>query len=75
MRDAIPWCWDRFHHLYEGIFLLTVGYLIKNNIVMFVGIIFILDDVIEHTVTADTPIRLVYENFIKDKVSTCGCSI
>ncbi len=40
---------------------------------MLLGIFGIVDDILEHTVTADTPLRIIYENTIKESMPACPC--
>ncbi len=73
MREPIPWCWDRLHHFYIGLAITIIGYILKNKWIMLLGIFGIVDDILEHTVTADTPLRIIYENTIKESMPACPC--
>jgi len=79
MRPPVKFVWYRNHHLYIGIALFLFGlynyYLMKKSgeltkcksiwqIFMLVGVVLALDDVIEHTITADTPIRILFEKYM-----------
>ena len=79
MRPHVPFIWYRNHHLYYGIALFLFGlynyYLMKKSgelekckfiwyLFMLIGILIALDDAIEHTITRDTPIRIVFEKLI-----------
>lgn len=71
MRPPIPFYWDKLHHLYIGIFLTIIGFYCKNKIIMYLGIFGIADDVVEHTITGDTPVRIIFERYIKDRIPPC----
>jgi len=73
LRPARYFCWDRLHHLYLGIFTLTIGYYTKDKLMMAIGLFVIVDDIIEHTVTADTPLRIFYEQMLKNDMPACTC--
>lgn len=79
MRLPIKFVWYRNHHLYYGIALFLFGlynyYLMKKSgeltkcksiwqLFMIVGTILALDDFIEHTITRDTPIRILFEKYL-----------
>ena len=68
-----PFCWDKLHHCYIGVAIAVVGYAMKNNWVIFIGVLFVVDDILEHHVTNDTPLRQIYEQVIQQHVGTCGC--
>lgn len=72
MRSGLPFCWDRLHHGYIGIVITIIGYLMKNNWIMIVGILVLLDDIIEHWVTGDTPLRIFYEQTLKENLPNCN---
>lgn len=79
MRPPVKFVWYRNHHLYYGIALFLFGlynyYLMKRSgelekckfiwyFFMLLGAIMAIDDAIEHTVTRDTPIRIIFEKLI-----------
>lgn len=79
MRDRVKFIWYRNHHLYYGIALFLFGlynyYLMKRSgeltkcksiwqLLILIGALLALDDIIEHTITRDTPIRILFEKFI-----------
>lgn len=79
MRPHIKFLWYRNHHLYYGISLFLFGlynyYLMKRSnemkrlkylwcLLMSIGVFLAVDDVVEHTITRDTPIRIIFERFI-----------
>lgn len=70
-RPPNPFYWDNLHHLYIGILVIVLGLYLKNNLIILLGILGVLDDTIEHTKTADTPLRLLYEYFIEGKIPDC----
>jgi uncharacterized membrane protein len=79
MRDLVPFKWKGNHHSYTGLWFIGFGlfnwYMGVDNgelstlIPLWqgltcVGAFMVVDDVIEHTITADTPLRLFYEKVI-----------
>jgi hypothetical protein len=60
------------HHLYIGLFTLILSILMIpytyytgiRELLFLAGFLVILDDFIEHTVTADTPLRIFFEKII-----------
>ena len=76
MKPLVPFQWKGNHHSYHGIFILAFGLFnwymgidngelttlipIWKSLVVIGGFI-VIDDVIEHTITADTPLRILYE--------------
>jgi len=78
MQPPIKFQWRGIHHGYTGIFFVTFGtfFLYMNsgnsldgvNIIykIFIGVgsFLILDDIVEHKITANTPLRIIYEKFI-----------
>lgn len=80
MKELVPFKWRGNHHSYYGIFLAVFGlfnwYMGIDNgelaslIPMWqglvvIGTLMIVDDVIEHTWTASTPLRILYIKIIK----------
>ncbi len=51
------------HHLYIGALLL--GWQYPVNII---GALVFLDDLVEHTITADTPLRLFFDKYISPRL-------
>ena len=79
MRKPVKFLWYRNHHLFYGISLFLFGLynyflMIKSGellklkyfwlLLMAIGIFLAVDDAIEHTITRDTPIRILFEKFI-----------
>jgi len=79
MRPPVPFKPIRNHHSYYGVFLAAFGifnYLmmigsnelleLSNMWITFIiiGILMIADDVIEHNITADTPLRILFEKIL-----------
>ena len=77
MKQLVPFQWRGNHHCYHGAFILAFGlfnwYMGIDNgelttlipfwkLLVGVGGFMIIDDVIEHTITADTPLRILYEH-------------
>lgn len=60
------------HHAYIGLMLLFLGWTMDphaiygylSEVFMVVGLLVTLDDVVEHTYTEDTPIRLLAEKWM-----------
>jgi len=82
MREPIKFYWKGNHHSYYGIFLLAFGlfnaYMGTDNgnlselselwwTIIGIGAFCIIDDIIEHNITADTPLRKLYEIIFKIK--------
>jgi len=79
MRPPVKFKWRGIHHGYLGGFMWLFGvfFLYMNmgngldslNIIygafVFVGILLVVDDIVEHTVTEDTPSRIVWEWILK----------
>jgi len=76
LRPPVKFHWKGNHHLYYGIFFVAFGIFnwymgIGNGELdsilslwyscIGIGLYMIIDDIVEHTVTADTPLRLLYE--------------
>jgi len=67
MRKRNPFKWRAPHHLYLGLFLVLVGYLsapyypLTTLLSYIFGIVITLDDVFEHTISMDSPLRLLAE--------------
>ena len=79
MRPKINFVWYRNHHLYYGIALFLFGLynyllMLKSRellkckgiwtLFMTIGTLLAIDDIVEHTITRDTPIRILFEKFI-----------
>lgn len=79
MREPVKFKWCRNHHLYYGISLFIFGaynyiFMVDSNellmcepiwvVFMAIGGFLAADDFIEHTITRDTPIRLLFEKVI-----------
>jgi len=78
MRPPIPFDKIGNHHAYHGAWLLAFGLFqtymsLHGGIVeglpywytfIGIGIFMIIDDIIEHTITGNTPLRLLYEKII-----------
>jgi len=74
MKPPIEFYWRGVHHLYLGAWLVAFGlfflYMNRNNSLNILNIIYkvgisigiycIIDDIIEHLITANTPLRLVW---------------
>lgn len=52
-----------FHHAYIG--LLLSGWEFPINVI---GLLILLDDIIEHTITVDTPLRILFDKYIYDTI-------
>ena len=72
MREPIRFQWKATHHLYIGFGVILYSCLVvlfeeipvwQNNI-FFLGTYIIADDVIEHTITAGTPLRMLTEKIL-----------
>lgn len=83
MHSRIKFEWRGNHHSYYGIFLIAFGIFnwfmgIDNGELStliplwqaFIGIggFMLADDIIEHTITSDTPLRLIYDLIIKSRL-------
>jgi len=79
MRPPIEFKWRGNHHLYHGLWFIGFGlfnwYMGVDNYpldslipvwqgMVGIGAFMVVDDVIEHWVTGDTPLRLLYEHII-----------
>jgi len=79
MRPPTKFVWRGNHHLYYGIVLMLFGILnhwlaIPNypanqaiwfwDLLTCIGIFMVTDDIIEHKVTGNTPLRILYEKVI-----------
>ena len=79
MRSPVKFLWYRNHHAYYGVSLFLFGlynyFLMKRSneltkleylwiLLMAIGTLLAIDDIVEHTVTRDTPIRIIFEEFI-----------
>lgn len=71
MKEPNEFVWNGPHHLYLGAFMVFWGALmIVQNYGAFsyifagLGVIIFIDDMIEHTVTASTPLRLLFEKVL-----------
>jgi hypothetical protein len=72
MRNPLKFHWKEIHHLYIGIGLLCYGFYLSLNeyINIFTNTFFILgtyitvDDIVEHTITANTPLRVFTEKIL-----------
>jgi uncharacterized membrane protein len=75
MKEPIKFEWKGNHHLYYGIFLVVFGlfnvYMGTDNgnlselsnlwwTIIGIGGFCVVDDIIEHTVTSETPLRKLY---------------
>lgn len=54
------------HHFYVGL-LLMIGSLGQNPL-FWIGFLISLDDVVEHTITADTPLRILFDRYIAPRL-------
>jgi hypothetical protein len=69
MRGPIKFHWKSFHHLYIGLCVIVGTMLIVpyqphtlwTNIFFILGIYTVVDDLIVHTVTANTPLKILFE--------------
>lgn len=76
MRPPVPFKWRGNHHAYHGIWLMAFGafqwYMGIDNYelttliplwqsIIGIGALMLIDDIVEHTKTADTPLRILYE--------------
>lgn len=80
MKPPVKFKWRGNHHLYHGIWILAFSlfniYMGTNNaelealnplwaVLGIIGAVIMADDMIEHTVTADTPLRILYVKIIR----------
>lgn len=80
MNPKVPFKWKGNHHAYHGIWIMAFGifqwYMGVDNAELTVlipfwqtligiGAFMLIDDIIEHTITRDTPLRLLYDKIIK----------
>jgi hypothetical protein len=78
MRPPVPFKWRGNHHSYTGLWFVAFGvfnwFMSWDNldsliplwqVVIGVGVFMLVDDVVEHKVTADTPLRLLWEKVIR----------
>ena len=73
MREPIKFHWKAIHHLYIGMCILMLACLIVLNEqypiwgsnFLLLGIYIVFDDIVEHTITANTPIRLLSEKILE----------
>ncbi len=54
------------HHLYGGL-LLMIGSMGQNPL-FWVGFFVALDDIVEHLITADTPLRIFFDRYISPRL-------
>lgn len=54
------------HHLYFGL-LLMIGSMGQNPL-FWIGFLVSLDDVVEHTITMDTPLRIFFDRYISPRL-------
>ena len=79
MKPPVPFKWRGNHHAYHGIWIMGFGlfqwYMGIDNgclvklipmwqIFVAVGVFMLVDDVIEHTITGNTPLRILFEKII-----------
>ena len=79
MKPPTKFVWRGTHHLYYGIFFMVFGILMHwlaipnypaNQGIWFfdlltaIGVFMVADDVIEHKITGNTPLRILYEKVI-----------
>lgn len=71
MRDRIEFDWKGPHHVYLGTFMVLYGCLmIAADYGAFgcaftaLGVLIAADDVVEHALTVDTPLRILFEKVI-----------
>jgi len=79
LRPPVPFKWRGNHHSYYGIFLVAFGFfnwymgIDNGDLVVLIpfwqsligiGLFMLVDDIIEHTITRDTPLRILYEEAI-----------
>lgn len=71
MRPPLDFCWDSVHHGYMGAIVIIFGYYAENEWIMLLGALLLFDDIVEHTITQDTPFRILYEKTIKNMLPKC----
>jgi len=79
MRPHVPFQWRGNHHSYTGLWFIGFGLFnwymgidngLLSNLIPFwqlligVGALMFIDDFIEHTITADTPLRIIFEKIV-----------
>jgi len=72
MKGRNPFIPKAPHHLYIGLFVLFLSWTMWDydyyhplcEVLAVVGLFITVDDVIEHTVTSSTPLRLLFEKVI-----------
>ena len=72
MREPIKFHWKATHHLYIGIGVLLYALIIvplvsKTTTPFFpflIGLYIVIDDIVEHSITATTPLRLFAEKLL-----------
>ena len=81
MRPPVQFKWRGIHHSYLGAWFIGFGlfflYMNQGNslnalnilysLFIITGLYLVIDDYMEHTVTADTPLRLLWEFMLKKK--------
>ena len=80
MKPLVPFKWRGNHHSYFGAFFIAFGIFnwfmgvdngeLSTLIPLWqacigIGTLMLVDDIIEHTLTADTPLRIIYVKIIK----------
>ncbi|MCK4328505.1 hypothetical protein KAX02_01555 [candidate division WOR-3 bacterium] len=83
MQAKVQFHWKGNHHAYYGIWLIFFGifnnYMAIDNgelaatipfwqLCIGIGAFMLVDDIIEHTLTADTPLRILYDKIIKPRL-------
>jgi len=78
MNPRVPFVWKRPHHFYHGVaiasYSVIMWYVSVDNwmevgipfwqLCIGIGIFMALDDIVEHTVTGSTPLRLLFDKII-----------
>lgn len=79
MRPPVPFVWRGGHHLYTGIFFTVFGlfsywmnlpnYPLNQlgwfwQLITAIGVFMMVDDIIEHKITGNTPLRILFEKVI-----------
>ena len=72
MRPKVKFIWRGPHHCYIGIVLIVFGWLCQPHSLYDpitpwlygIGALVLLDDIIEHTITGNTPLRIIFEKSI-----------
>lgn len=61
-----------FHHFYMGLLLMigSINYSTfqVHELNFWIGFLISLDDVVEHTITADTPLRILFDKVIAPRL-------